>query len=205
MPKFPANPVKEKVLTPEGTHIATLVKVIDLGTQLDRDGKSARKFKATFELPHETHDFGNGEQPLHIDQDFKFFRGNKSATYKLVQSLEGGKLPYDELPEDVDFREWVGKSCSITVTHNESNGRTYANVKQIAAVPKGTTVPAAKTDFVTFDLDNFDEPLFNKLPEWLQKIIQSSPEYATIYFQADAKEEEEMPWEEKKAPAKKSK
>jgi len=53
-----------------------------------------------------------------------------------------------EQVEDMDLDKLVGKAAYLTITHSESGGKTYANVKGAAQAPKGVAAPAIPADFI---------------------------------------------------------
>lgn len=202
MPKFPATEAKERVLAPEGAHLANVIKLIDLGTQpFGSEGEMKQKFRASFELVNEPMEDG---RPIVVDQDFIFSKGQNSACYKFFNALSNGKITAKWLPDYVDFNEYIGLPCTVTVKHNESKGKMYANVTSVGPVMKGIQTVAPINELVVLDLSNFDEKVFNDLPEWLRTKIASSPEYNDAQF-ADILNDTEFSDEDVKKTTKKAK
>jgi hypothetical protein len=66
----------------------------------------------------------------------------------------------------------------LSVIHKPSKDGTkvYANVGSVVALPKGMPCPDLVNPAVKFDIGEFDETVFNSLPEWLRAKILLSKE-----------------------------
>lgn len=64
----------------------------------------------------------------------------------------------------------------LQVLHSENpnTGKTYANVT--ALMPYKGTKPAAVNENVVFDIEEPDAATFNKLSDYLKRMIQAAPE-----------------------------
>ena len=71
----------------------------------------------------------------------------------------------------------MGTSCLINVIHKERNGKTYANIASIMALPKGMPKGKIQGDPIIFDLDEATLAEVDSLPDWLGTIIKSSLTY----------------------------
>ena len=69
----------------------------------------------------------------------------------------------------------VGKACMLNVILNETGE--YSNVDSIMPIPNGIPAPTTKTAFFTWDMDNWDDGAFEKLPAWTQEQIKKSTQY----------------------------
>ena len=89
----------------------------------------------------------------------------------LWKHLEGwrSKKFTDAEAEDFDVSAILGKACMLSVVETESDGKTYSNIANIGAVPKGLPPMQAENPLLYYAAD--DEKQFDKLPEWLQKKI----------------------------------
>jgi hypothetical protein len=208
---------KERVLAPEGVHAARCVRILDLGTQFsERFQTSARKVQLSFELVNETHVFNEeeGEQPFVLHRKYTASLNKRASLAKDIQAWTGKKLDKNA---EFDLDELLGQACQVQVTHDESdNGEVYANIQTIMAAPKGAKVKAAATPLTTLSLESgeFDQDVFDELPEFLQEIIQETPEYQELNKgkkktarkaedEEEADEEEEAPKAPRKAIKKK--
>ena len=69
----------------------------------------------------------------------------------------------------------------LSVTHNVSpkNGKTYANITGVSAMPKGIEAPEQINESFIWDYDtNFSVEAFSEFPNWIQDKITVTPEWA---------------------------
>lgn len=156
----------ERHLIPEGSHIARVDMVADLGTQsvvYKGETKHVVKVYIRFELPEEKLDDG---RPSVIGKEYTHSFDMRSNARKDIQQMLGVTFPAGH---HFDIFELIGKVVMVTVVHNKSsNGKTYANIGGYAPLHKSLKAPAAMNEPVIFDLDNYSEDAFLKLPEWLR-------------------------------------
>jgi len=66
----------------------------------------------------------------------------------------------------------------VSIVHKTSAaGKTFAKISNVSPVMKGFTVPAQINPSTELNYDNFDGHLFESLPEFIRKKIESSIEY----------------------------
>lgn len=166
-------------LPPAGTHVARCYQMIDLGTH-DKEWKGVMKKKheirISWELPLETADFGKGEQPFSVSKTYTLSLSEKANLLHDLQTWRSRPFTETEL-ESFDVATVIGAPCMVTVTHVEKNGKSYANVTAVTAMPKGMTCPVAVNPHTEFSLETHDEQVFRALPQFLQDIITSSDEW----------------------------
>lgn len=82
-----------------------------------------------------------------------------------------------------DVRKLLGAPCMLSIIHNVTNDRTYANISGIAKLAKGLNVGELVNDkvFVSLDPDEFDRAAFATLPDSLKTTIMASPEYRRLF------------------------
>ena len=71
--------------------------------------------------------------------------------------------------------EQLGKACQLQVALNDS--KEYSNVTNLMPIPKGMPVPQSKTEFFSWDMDQWDDAALEKLPQWVQDQIRKSTQY----------------------------
>ncbi len=179
MPHAPKKVTKTDI--PAGTLIGTCYQVLVMGTvPYFWEGKEVLscKIKLTFELPEELKVFkeGEGAKPFSISEDFGFTMGKKSKLRPFVEGILGVKFTDDEA-YGFDVFELIGESCLLNITHTEKDGNVYANIKSAQPLLKSMKKPKMFNEALTFDVNDFDEEKFMKLPEWLQVKIKASREY----------------------------
>lgn len=175
---------------PAGAHIARCFSIIDCGTQTTNGqfGETvARKIRLGWEL------FGEDEnnEPLTIEYDGKVMPMTISKTYTLslhekaalrkdLSAWRGRAFTEEEL-QGFDITNVLGKHCMLNVTVSENNGKTYSNIAGISPMHKSMVKPDGVHQSITFDLDDFDEKVFESFHEKLQDYIKQSPEYEDLF------------------------
>lgn len=184
---IPPEVKRQRTLIPEDTYIARLYQLVDIGTHagkgpyaLDKNGaqRLTRQLVLTWELPEALHVFKEGDpaKPFSTSQTYTFSLGKKSNLRADVESWRGKKLT-DEEAAKFDIQLLLGKTCMLTIGHEESNGQTYANIVSIGSVPKSIVAPPPVNPQVSYHIDDGKGGNFSKLPEWLQKKISESEEF----------------------------
>lgn len=188
-------PVKQTTykVAPEGTHVARVVRFINLGTRF-QEYKGERKaypdtlVRFTLELPNELDEFeyedketGEKKQvskPFVISREFTLSMGSKSNLRPFVEGVIGTSLT-DEEAGAFDIETLVGKACQATVKHVKSadGSRTYANLNTTAPLMKGVEAPAQVNESIIQDVKLMSDEEIDKLPDFLQEKIKASDEW----------------------------
>ena len=127
-----------------------------------------------FELPTEqikyTKDGKEITGPMSIGRTFTASMSEKANLRKFIESWFGKRFPTDEAAADFDLSVILGRKCLLNVTHNDKNGKQYANINAATPIPKGMQVEYPQHNpSLFYDLTEPNEQTFLKLPEWLQK------------------------------------
>lgn len=163
-------------LTPAGTFAARCVWVIDLGTQKTSfNGQDKYQHKALFgfELPDELMKDG---RPFFVSGQYTLSLSEKANLRGMLEAWRGQQFTEEEAA-GFDVMNVLGKSCMLSVIHNQKGDKTYANIASVAKPPKGMTVPPQVNPSVSFSLAEFDQKTFDNLPEWVRNKITQSREY----------------------------
>jgi hypothetical protein len=80
----------------------------------------------------------------------------------------------------------VGKACLLNVLNDSKK----SVISGVMALPKETTPPKGKRPQRAFFLDEWNEEVFDALPEGLQKLIRKSDEYRSIKAKGGNEESE---------------
>lgn len=150
------------ILVPEGTHLAICNMVVDLGLQETNYGHKHQVF-IRWELPEERTE----DRPMIIHQFYTLSLSDKANLRRDLQSWRGKAFTKEEL-DGFDVGNVLGSCCQVTVTHNETPKKTYANIASVAGWPKGMPKPKAENKLLLYDDDN---NTYARLPEWLQTKI----------------------------------
>lgn len=163
---------------PEGNHVAICYGVVDLGTQQSTfagDTKSAPKVRLMFELCDEKMENG---KPFSLSSTYTASLGDRSNLRKVLETWRGRKFTPDELG-GFQLANVVGKPCQVTVVHKPSadGSKIYANIASVTGLPKGMKAPPQVNPSVIFDLEDFEQSVFDLLPQYLKDTIAKAPEY----------------------------
>lgn len=173
-----------------GMHLARCYRIIDLGTQRS-EYMGKEKYLAKIMIQFEVHgENENGQpmvtqdgRPLSIAKSFTLTLAEKSTLRKDLQMWRGKEFTADEL-RGFELKNVLGAWAMLTVTHTESNGKTYTNIAGINPVPaamKKAGLPQGVNKTEIFDIENPDMTLFDTFSENLKKKISSSPEWVELH------------------------
>jgi hypothetical protein len=174
-----ASNTVEFEVTPAGNHLARCYQVIDLGTQIADFGegpKQLSKILIGWELSQELMEDG---RPFGISKSYTLSLNDNATLRKDLESWRGRPFTDEEL-SGFHLHNILGKGCMLNVIHKEKNGKSRPNVSTVNVLPKGIEAPAPHNSIVSFDLDDFHQETFDRLPEWIRKTIEKSPEYQAI-------------------------
>ncbi|MCJ8138570.1 phage replication initiation protein, NGO0469 family [Falsirhodobacter halotolerans] len=175
--------------TPEGQHEMICCRVIDMGThksEYQGEVKHNRKILISWEIPGVRTEIDGKDVPAIHSERFTWSFHEKANLRKFLENWRG--TPFK--PEDFrgqngnGFRisRLVGVPCYAQIMHETgNNGRTYSNMTSIMRFPgKQEAWPKAEGDTIFFDLDNFDQGIFDKLSKRLKAQIAETPEGAEL-------------------------
>lgn len=158
-----------------GVYMAVCIGFIDLGEQYSEKFKNySNKGMYVWELPSETIEIEGEVKPRQLSKEFAISGSSKSNLRKFIESWNSKSYSDEEFME-FDLFEQIGKPCQLNVVLNET--KEYANVDNLMPIPKGFPTPATDTKYIYWDMGNWDEAVFNELPEWIQEKIKKSTEY----------------------------
>jgi hypothetical protein len=181
-----------------------LVQLIDLGLQPQKayQGKEkapVQEIMLTYELSDCFMVDENGDEledkPRWASETLPFYGlfADKAKSTKRYYAFDP-----DESFEG-DFAQAVGMACNVTIVNNESNGKVYANIGNVATISakKAEKMNPIKNPTKVFDLEEPDLEVFNSLPEWIRDKIkgnlnfQGSPLQALLGKGGEAKPKQE--------------
>lgn len=158
-----------------GVYMAVCCGVVDLGEQYSEKYKSySPKVKIVWALPSETIEVDGKTEERQLSREFTIAT-KKSCHLRTLIGSWNSKNYSDEEWGEFDLFEQVGKACQLNVVLNDT--KEYANVDSVIPLPKGFPAPTSKTAFFTWDMDNWDDAAFEKLPAWTQEQIKKSTQY----------------------------
>lgn len=184
-----------------GTHRATLISLVDMGTQRSEwEGKEKwqPKVRLTFELPDITDEFEvteNGktakvEKPLVISTEKTRSLGEKSSLRQLLENWRGQAFTSAEL-KNFSLKQLLGKPALVSVFHKTSAaGRTYAAITSVSKLAKGMKAAKPFNEPLYYEIEEGEGGAFSHLPSWLQEKIRASKEFSKPTAKAAADSEE---------------
>ncbi|MDO5785431.1 MAG: hypothetical protein Q4P20_10265 [Eubacteriales bacterium] len=165
-----------------GTYMAVCIGIVDLGEQYNDNYKNYQsKLLLMFEIPTETVTVEGEEKPRWVSREYTASLSGKAALSKHLVGWRSKEFTEDELSEDgsgFDITTMLGKPCMLSITVKEGKNGSYNKIENIAAIPKGIPAPTTDAELLAFDIDDRDEDVFSKLPEWIQTKIKKSTQYS---------------------------
>lgn len=131
-----------------GTVQAVLAEVTDLGlieTTWNGQSKVQHKCILTWEIDEEMND---GRRMI-VSRRFTASMAENSNLRKMLEGWRGRKFTAEEL-KDFDTDNLIGVNGILTISHNTTGDRTYANVEQATQLMKGMTKMTVSEDFVPY-------------------------------------------------------
>lgn len=173
---------------PEGTYAAVCNMLIDLGMQYNETyKKTSRKVLIQWQIPDEIIEIDGKEEPRIISRQYTLSLGENSTLRADLASWRGKDFTPQEL-QAFDLRNIVGAGCLIGIIHKESNGKKYANISSVIALPKGMAKPQMIGQPTIFDLDTDPLDIVDNLPKWIYETIAKSETYKERVAKEDAED-----------------
>jgi len=173
---------------PAGSHLARCYRIIDLGTQKvvwKGTEKAMKKIIIGWEL-HGDDAEGNpllteDGRPLVVSRKFTPSLADKAALRAFLVAWRGKQFTNDELM-GFSLKNIIGAWCMINISHEDRDGKTYANISAILPAPKGQQIVAktVPTTFTVAQLESVEDLKVAELPEWLEKKVVASEEYKKL-------------------------
>lgn len=185
---------------PEGVHMATCIWLYDLGTQHNAQfNVDQQKCLIAWEIPEERVDIEGASKAMVISKKYTVSLNVKASLRKDLEAWRGRAFTEEELA-GFNLKNILGKPCQLQVIHKQGeNGKVYANIAAIMAVPKGHKPTPPENDLILFDMDA-GSCVPDNVPEWIMTMISASPEYKDKYMGTCDTSDEPPPLESDMAP-----
>jgi hypothetical protein len=185
---------KPRELVPTGNHVATLFKIVNIGTiptpYMNDDGtvKEQARIRLYFELPHEMREFEtkDGEKktlPMSISREvtLSLYKSEKmtSVLRTTAHALIGQSLT-DQEAEVFNVEDLLNMHCMVEVAHetmSDGKGTKFAKAVGFGSIPKGMEVPEQINKGVIQNVREMSQDEIEALPDWLRDKMKSSREY----------------------------
>lgn len=160
-----------------GTYAAVCVGVVDLGEQYNEKFKSYnQRVLFIFEVPSKTIIVDDEEKPRWLSKEVSPSLNEKSTLFQILTSWRGTKLTQEECKE-FDLSKMLGVGCMIQVIVEEKDSGSFNKLTSVIGLPEGIPAPETKSELLLFDMDNWKDEAFEKLPLWIQDKIKKSTQY----------------------------
>ena len=187
--ELPKNEGGNFTPAPAGTHAARCVRFIDMGSHeqvYQGESKGLKRLVLlTFELPTEMMEATDDlpERPFTISKRYTWSMHEKSNLRHDLESWRGKKFNDSDLgPGGFNVKNLLGVPATITITHDERDGRVYTNIASIGSPMKGMQTPdqISPSVYVSLQKDLFDQEAFDQLHENLQEKLKATPEWQKL-------------------------
>ena len=191
---------------PADTHAARIVGLIDIGVQPqkpwgDKEKPPVNKVVFIYEfldLFVEDEDGNPDEEKPRWQSEILPFYTPDAEKSKIAQRYHALD-PSGHF--DGDYAKLVGLPALVTVTHNpKDGGGVWVNIEQVSGMPATFAKSAAelKNEPLIFDMDEPDMEAFDRIPQWIKKIITDALNYKgskleKLVGNAPAKEDDREP------------
>ena len=175
-------PSSQKELLDEGNYIATIYRIIYIGTvKGEWMGTPTESFKVdiTWELNDEMKVWKEGEEakPVVLSKQYTLSMGSKASLRPIVEGVVGGMTDAEAANFDID--ELLGKTCLLSITHVKKDDKTYVNV-QTSKLMKSMIPPTPFNQQKILSYQDWDDNFYQSLPDWLKGKMAETPEYQTM-------------------------
>jgi len=119
---------------PEGEYQGVCVDVVDMGEILNEKWSSLQHKAA---LVFQLEDPRNPAKRFEIAERFTVSMGDKARLRKFLEQWRGRPYKVEEVKNGVPLDKLEGNNAMVTVVHNESGERTFANIHLIRPLDKG--------------------------------------------------------------------
>ena len=158
-----------------GVYMAVCIGCIDLGEQYSEKFKNySNKVMFIWELPGETVEVDGEQKPRQLSKEFTVSSSEKSHLRKFIESWNSRSYSEEDFLE-FDLFDQLGKPCQLNVVLNAS--KEYSNVDNLMPIPKGFPAPVSTTEQIRWDMEAWDDEVFEKIPEWIREKIKKSTQY----------------------------
>lgn len=176
-----------------GTYSAVCIGVVDLGEQYSETFKKySDKLLIIWEMPSQTIEIDGEDKPRWLSKDFAASLHEKSALHKILVSWRGKAFTEKELTEDENgfmqfsVLDMLGTGCFLQVIVEEKDSGSYNKITSVISLPAGMDPLTTETPLIAFDMDAWDDEVFNSLPEWIQERIKKSTQYQKLHVPTDS-------------------
>jgi hypothetical protein len=172
-----SNSVPREVV-PQGSYLAIVIGVYDLGTQNGGQYGPQHKVLFTWELHKRSGPFKNKQgNVVTINKFYTLSFGEKATLRKDVEGMIARTFTKEEAKNGFDVEQLLGKACRIQIVHEKKNdGAISDRVGSVMALDEEENAPEAELDQFSYELDP-SKGVSESVPEWIRKMIWASTEW----------------------------
>lgn len=186
MLKIKSKPTVSIPPVEEGTYPAVCVGVVDLGEQHNKFyNKYEHKILLIMELPGELIEIEGEQKPRWVSRDFTASLGQKANLTQFLNQWRGKALTEEERENGFDLAELLNRPGFASVGVVEGKDRLFNVLNGMMSIPKGMPAPTAIGELLWFDMDDWNDEVFQKLPGWVQDRIKKSTQYQKQHAPAE--------------------
>ena len=184
--KVPTKP--QTPLIPAGIHPFTICGVYCIGTIPGKGGFEPKNtVLVAFELPDadplefKENDGTITRKPRMLSKRYNLSFNEKAKLRIDLESLRGRPFTADEV-NSFDLAKVVGACGNLNVMHKTGQDKVFTDITGLFAKNKGQVIVGSLEQqvFSIFSLENAAELKGCNLPEWIQKLVETSDEYITL-------------------------
>lgn len=170
---------------PAGTPVATLIRIIDMGTQ-EINWQGAAKLSHKIRFVWESSELMADGRPFLVQREFTASLNSKGNLRPFLEGWRGRSFTDEELA-GFDPKVLIGMPCLLSLVEDGE----YTNVNAAMRLPKGMEAPKIVNETFLFSLAEFDINVFNKLSDKMKEKIMKSPEYQSINVEGHVLDKEQ--------------
>ncbi len=183
-------------LIPPGNYVARCYQMIQIGTVNGQFGLR-KMVRIGWELPEELRVFdeAKGPQPLVISQEYGLSMNSKANLRQMLASWRGKDFTAAEAKK-FDITKLLGVSCMLNIIHAPGVAdptKTYQKISSVSTIPKSMKAPKAILPVQVLSYEQWDQGVYESLPEFLRNKIMLSAEYQALKNPATLTHEPEAP------------
>ena len=175
-----------------GMHVARCYKIIQIGTVTENfkgENKLMQKVRIGWEFPTllKVFDEAKGPQPLVFDKEYTLSLKDKANLRIMLTSWRGKAFTEDEA-KAFDITKLIGAPCLLNLTHKPSKAdvtKIYEEISSVSPLMKGTVCPPQISKSFVLSYDEFNETLFETLPDFIKDKMKGSAEYKAFKNKAN--------------------
>lgn len=178
--RTPTTNDKQFAPAPAGWAVARCCSVIDLGTHIDPHwDKEIHSVRIGFELTASKRDDGKNHL---IFKKYTLSHHPKSGLRKDLESWYGKAFDTKKLNElgGFDLKIILDRAAFLNITHSQGEDVVYANISTIGPMPSGMDCPFLTVPKIYFELEEFNQQVFDSLNDRTKDLIKKSGEYRVM-------------------------